>query len=163
MQLAWWAVQARESLVCKQYGSVLRAAPQDDLFYQRLRSSSDVKMALMVRTSRNLPIKLLAGEYERILRRRLAAVGGSPDDPALAKMVAKFRYPIVHPLFCTLQPRVDTHSITGMLAGRWHLQLLPPISARMLTAPPATAEVWNSQQAGPNRPSMAYEHCLIPG
>ena len=38
MQLAWWAVQARESLVCKQYGSTLRAAPQDDLFYQRLRS-----------------------------------------------------------------------------------------------------------------------------
>ncbi len=107
MQLAWWAVQARESLVCKQYGSALRAAPQDDLFYQRLRSSSDVKMALMVRASRNLPIKLLAGEYERILRRRLAAVGGSPEDPALAKMVAKFRYP----LSCMLHSWTDNHSI----------------------------------------------------
>ena len=118
------AVQARESLVCKQYGSVLRAAPQDDLFYQRLRSSSDVKMALMVRASRNLPIKLLAGEYERILRRRLAVVGGSPDDPALAKMVAKFRYPTAYPLFSMLEPRVNARNITGMHAGRWHLQLL---------------------------------------
>lgn len=77
--------------MCKQYGRLLRSAPQDDLFYQRLRSASDVKMALMVRASRNLPIKLLAGEYERILRRRLAVVGGSPNDTALAEMVRKFR------------------------------------------------------------------------
>ena len=48
-------------------------------------------MALMVRASRNLPIKLLAGEYEKILRRRLAVVGGSPEDSALAEMVRKFR------------------------------------------------------------------------
>ena len=91
MAKAWLATQAKDSLVCKQYGKLLRTAPQDDLFYQRLRSSSDVKMALMVRASRNLPIKLLAGEYERILRRRLAVVGGSPNDSALAEMVRKFR------------------------------------------------------------------------
>ena len=89
------AVQARDSLICKQYGKLLRTAPQDDLFYQRLRSSGDVKMALMVRASRNLPIKLLAGEYEKILRRRLAVVGGSPDDSALAEMVRKFRYAVL--------------------------------------------------------------------
>ena len=88
-------LQAKDSLVCKQYGRLLRTAPQDDLFYQRLRSSSDVRMALMVRASRNLPIKLLAGEYEKILRRRLAVVGGSPDDSALAEMVSKFRYVVL--------------------------------------------------------------------
>ena len=91
-------LQAKESLLSKQYGRLLRTAPQDDLFYQRLRSSSDVKMALMVRASRNLPIKLLAGEYEKILRRRLAVVGGSPDDSALAEMVSKFRW--IFPLNC---------------------------------------------------------------
>ena len=154
-------MQARESLVCKQYGSVLRAAPQDDLFYQRLRSSSDVKMALMVRASRNLPIKLLAGEYERILRRRLSVVGGSPDDPALAKMVAKFRYQTAYRLSFMLKPRMDARSITGMRAGRWHLPPLLLTSKRMLTALPATTEVCNSQQTGPHRPSMADEHCLI--
>ena len=137
MQLAWWAVQARESLVCKQYGSVLRAAPQDDLFYQRLRSSSDVKMALMVRASRNLPIKLLAGEYERILRRRLAVVGGSPDDPALAKMVSKFRYP----QSCMLHILDRQSQHPGMHAGRWHLKPLPRASKHMLTAALATSEV----------------------
>ena len=36
-----------------------------------LRDSRDIEMALMVRASRNLPILLLAKEYERILRRRL--------------------------------------------------------------------------------------------
>ena len=44
-----------------------------------------------VRAARNLPIKLLAEEYERILRRRLKRVGGSPEDGALAEMVASFR------------------------------------------------------------------------
>ena len=91
--MAW---QAKDSLVCKQYGKLLRTAPQDDLFYQKLRSSSDVKMALMVRASRNLPIKLMASEYEKILRRRLAVVGGSPNDAALAEMVRIFRYPVCY-------------------------------------------------------------------
>ena len=43
-----------------------------------------------MRAARNLPIKLLAEEYERILRRRLKRVGGSPEDGALAEMVASF-------------------------------------------------------------------------
>ena len=48
-------------------------------------------MLSQVRAARNLPIKLLAAEYERILRRRLARVGGSPNDGALAEMVASFK------------------------------------------------------------------------
>lgn len=87
----------RESGVAEQYKGRQKAAPLDSTFFQRLRSSDDVDMALMVRASRNLPIKLLAGEYERILRRRLAVVGGSPDDDALAQMVTCFR--------CRLWPR----------------------------------------------------------
>ena len=111
-------MQARDSLVCKQYGRVLRAAPQDDLFYQRLRSASDVKMALMVRASRNLPIKLLAGEYERILRRRLAVVGGSPDDPALGKMIKKFRYSShIHCTACCGPANMITASQACMLGA----------------------------------------------
>lgn len=75
----------------KQYKGRRKAGALDAAFFQRLRSSDDVDMALMVRASRNLPIRLLAGEYERILRRRLAVVGGSPDDAALAQMVTCFR------------------------------------------------------------------------
>lgn len=50
-------------------------------------------MSLMVRASRNLPIKLLSKEYERILRRRLQRVGGSGSqtDAALAQMLASFK------------------------------------------------------------------------
>lgn len=48
-------------------------------------------MSLMVRASRNLPIKLLAKEYERILRRRIVKVGGSQTDVALAQMLNTFK------------------------------------------------------------------------
>lgn len=48
-------------------------------------------MSLVVRASRNLPLGLMKGEYERILRRRLAAVGGHPDDAALKAMLTSFR------------------------------------------------------------------------
>ena len=44
-----------------------------------------------VRASRGLPLRLMAAEYERILRRRLRIVGGSPDDPALGQLLAVFR------------------------------------------------------------------------
>lgn len=44
-----------------------------------------------VRAARNLPIKLLAAEYDRILRRRLPRVGGSPEDGALKEMLACFK------------------------------------------------------------------------
>ncbi len=69
------------------------------------------EMALMVRASRNLPIKLLAGEYEKILRRRLAVVGGSPDDSALAEMVSKFRYVVLllRLLFCLQCCSLSSH------------------------------------------------------
>lgn len=34
-------------------------------------------MSLMLRASRSLPLKLVAGEYEKILRRRLVMVGAA--------------------------------------------------------------------------------------
>jgi len=50
------------------------------------------RVAQVVRASRNLPLALMKGEYERILRRRLAVVGGSPDDGALHEMLSSFRW-----------------------------------------------------------------------
>ena len=35
-----------------------------------LRQTDDIEMSLLVRAARPLPIKMLAGEYERILKRR---------------------------------------------------------------------------------------------
>lgn len=58
-----------------------------------------------MRAARNLPIKLLAEEYERILRRRLKRVGGSPEDGALAEMVASFT--------CAARPRVPGSVASG--------------------------------------------------
>ena len=60
-------------------------------FCKGLRGSDDIDMSLMVRASRNLPIKLLSKEYERILRRRLQRVGGLQNDAALAQMLASFK------------------------------------------------------------------------
>ncbi|CAD7699564.1 unnamed protein product [Ostreobium quekettii] len=59
--------------------------PED---YQKLRSSSDVDMSLVLRTSRSLPLKLVASEYERILKKRLVTVGGQPSDPQLKYMLS---------------------------------------------------------------------------
>lgn len=59
--------------------------------WRGLRSAVDVEMSLVVRATRNLPIRLLRAEYSRILRRRLRSVGGSPDDPALEAVLSAFR------------------------------------------------------------------------
>lgn len=45
----------------------------------------------MVRASRNLPIRLMAGEYRRILRRRMEMLGAAPDDPGLLTMLDCFK------------------------------------------------------------------------
>ena len=66
------------------------ALSQHVQFCKNLRSSEDIDMSLMVRASRNLPIKLLAKEYERILRRRIQKVGGSQTDRALVQMMKSF-------------------------------------------------------------------------
>ena len=44
-----------------------------------------------VRASRGLPLRLMAVEYERILKRRLRIVGGSPNGPALGQLLDVFR------------------------------------------------------------------------
>lgn len=48
----------------------------------RLKSSPDVAMTLVVRAARNLPIMMVAKEYESTLRRRIARVGGCWGDRA---------------------------------------------------------------------------------
>ena len=48
-----------------------------------------------VRASRGLPLRLMAAEYERILKRRLRIVGGLPDDPALGQLLAVFRHVVM--------------------------------------------------------------------
>lgn len=69
-----------------------QAAPeQQDSFANSLRSSKDIDMSLVVRASRSLPLRLMAAEYEHILKRRLKRVGGSPDDPALKQLLEQFR------------------------------------------------------------------------
>lgn len=69
----------------------LEAAPKLPDFYHGLRGADDIDMSLLVRASRDLPISLMAKEYEGILRRRLAAVGGSQNDPALKQIIANFK------------------------------------------------------------------------
>lgn len=65
-----------------------RAASSDTAGEQSLYQSDSVPMSLMIRASRDLPIKSLSEEYERVLRRRLEKVGGNADeDPALQQVV----------------------------------------------------------------------------
>ncbi|KAK9867336.1 hypothetical protein WJX84_003668 [Apatococcus fuscideae] len=68
-----------------------RGNEPDAAFFKALRGSDDISMSLMVRAARNLPIPILAKEYERILKRRLQIVGGSANDAALTTMLECFK------------------------------------------------------------------------
>ncbi|GMH36673.1 hypothetical protein BSKO_04546 [Bryopsis sp. KO-2023] len=65
-------------------------ASLDPAFYRDLRSTSEIDMSLMVKASRNLPIRIMAGEYKRILKKRIEMVGGSTADPALQSLLTMF-------------------------------------------------------------------------
>ena len=85
----------RQSQLGKQLGKKAKASLADggsELEVTRgIRDSKDIEMSLMVRAARNLPIRLLAKEYERILKRRLRVVGGSPNEKGLHTMLQHFR------------------------------------------------------------------------
>ena len=58
----------------------------------RVRAASDqVEMSLCVRPARDLPLLMLRSEYSRILRKRMHAVGGSPEDPGLRTLLSYFK------------------------------------------------------------------------
>lgn len=84
-------VQAQQSKLARRWGAAKQRPAEETALARSLRDASDIEMCLVVRAARNLPIRLLAREYERILRRRLRVVGGSPDDPALAAMIGNLR------------------------------------------------------------------------
>lgn len=83
-------LQARLSALARNSSAFPVGGSQHAQFCKSLRSTDDIDMSLMVRASRNLPIKLLAKEYERILKRRIQKVGGSQTDTALALMLKSF-------------------------------------------------------------------------
>ncbi|KAK9830556.1 hypothetical protein WJX72_012447 [[Myrmecia] bisecta] len=85
------AQQAKQSRLTRSLKGRLEKETRQPQFYKQLRSSDDIEMSLMVRASRNLPIRMMAAEYERILKRRLQNVGGSPQDPGLLQMLDCFR------------------------------------------------------------------------
>lgn len=66
----------------------LRSALQPHTLLDHVRFKRGFKQ---VRASRGLPLRLMAAEYERILKRRLKKVGGSQDDPALGQLLAVFK------------------------------------------------------------------------
>ena len=88
-------LQARQSQLSRRFGGKARKGLAEGgselALTHGIRDSGDIEMSLMVRAARNLPIRLLAKEYERILKRRLRVVGGSPNDPALRAMLQHFR------------------------------------------------------------------------
>jgi hypothetical protein len=86
--------QAQRSPLAAQFGAQLAAAPRQDAFYHSLRASAaaDLDFSLVVRAARSLPIRLVAAEYRRILRSRLAALGHDPGDAGLTTMLEAFRW-----------------------------------------------------------------------
>lgn len=67
-----------------------RAPAQTSLTSQVRAAAGDVSMSLYVRPARDLPLLMLRAEHGRVLRRRMRAVGGSPDDPALRALLSCF-------------------------------------------------------------------------
>lgn len=84
--------QARKSQLGRRYREEDFSSLKDDRgFYSHLRSSPDIHMSLLVRTNHVLPIGVMAREYERILRKRIAIVGGDRQDPHLNSMLECFK------------------------------------------------------------------------
>jgi hypothetical protein len=73
------------------------AAADPAAFARRLRSCDAVGKTLLVRTRRALPLPLMKAEYDRILTRRIALVGGDPSDAALAELLGLFRQEVLPP------------------------------------------------------------------
>lgn len=67
---------------------------------------SHLKSIVQVRASRSLPLRLMAAEYEHILKRRLKRVGGSPDDPALTQLLEQFK--------CVCRSHLEGNPCTGI-------------------------------------------------
>ena len=113
--------QTEQSSLASQFRQQPAAAPRLDALYHSLRSSSDIDFSLVVRAARNLPIKLVAAEYRRILRGRLVALGHDPGDPRLAAMLEAFR--------CAVHPVHASHQLTLVLLTSLH-GLVAPLRAR---------------------------------
>lgn len=67
-----------------------RASPSELAICETVRGSHGVEMSLAVRPARDLPLHIMATEYQRILSKRLRAVGGDPQDAALGALLQYF-------------------------------------------------------------------------
>lgn len=67
-----------------------RARASADGICKEVRGNTAVEMSLTVRPARDIPLALLRSEYRRILKNRMQAVGGSPDDPSLQELLRFF-------------------------------------------------------------------------
>ncbi|GBF98556.1 hypothetical protein Rsub_11886 [Raphidocelis subcapitata] len=66
------------------------AQPEGAALAEALRTSRDCGVSLLLRAARDIPLPALREEYEKVLKRRLARVGGDPSDPALGQLLDSF-------------------------------------------------------------------------
>jgi len=78
------------------------AEPPDDaaVLDALVRGPLAADMSLVMVTARRLPLETVGREVGGLLQRRLRKVGGSPEDPALAEMLAGFTRPDALPPEC---------------------------------------------------------------
>ena len=61
-------------------------------YYDDIVRDQDTELSVVMITARNIPLKLISSEYEKILRRRLQKVGGGSerDDQGVSKVISIF-------------------------------------------------------------------------
>eukprot|EP00892_Ulva_mutabilis_P011699 jgi/Ulvmu1/8901/UM049_0083.1 len=82
---------------CNRRRRTAQAARQDTLTDRVRAATAQVEMSLCVRPARDLPLAMLRAEYSRILRKRMHAVGGAADDPALRTLLSYFHVTALAP------------------------------------------------------------------
>jgi hypothetical protein len=73
--------------------ALLDGAAAPDALPHALKACSGCGVSLLLRAARDIPLSQLREEYEKILKRRLARVGGDPSDPALGQLLDSFSDP----------------------------------------------------------------------
>jgi hypothetical protein len=85
------SLQRSTSMKSRYTGKHLHEVVSSSKYYDDIVRDKGTELSVVMVTARNIPLKLISSEYDKILRRRVQKVGGSEqDDPGVSKVLSIF-------------------------------------------------------------------------